>query len=519
MMLGIWSTLLSNYLKLLTGSLKMVGYSETIQGVAKVAFSFISGILTDKKDKTGGGKAKRQHVLWWSGWLSFLAMGVSILALYIDRDHKYPDPHWSPAYYVMVIALVLWGIFAGVYYPAMNAILADSVETGARTKLYTYRWMLQMATRAIGPLMAALLFQFVWGNTWKLDNVRNVFLAGIIGTSVPAMLLFFFDDSLTLGAVSEAVPNHSGGGSSSKGKGSKGSTRLLNEAQPLINTASDVGLPSTEADTTNVSNMCGCGTFAIPWLLAFSDLMFCLGQGMSVKYFFIYFQEVVLLSPTTTMVVSAIGTVAAALFSKASSGLAESFGRVQTLIVFRMGGVGSMVALGFFSHDASHPDACYNHNSTHHHNGTVMFNGVAHPEPWGDTFGPQFDENMHAHASVYDNPTCSGESKDPTRCPFSLWQIGVMALFVSQTGFFNSTQPLMKSILMDYVPKSTRGRWSAVDSLTSFGWSVTTIFGSMIVDKYCYSYLFYTTAGCMFLSQMPFWLMLRLVPVKEWRSQ
>ena len=138
-----------------------------------------------------------------------------------------------------------------------------------------------------------------------------------------------------------------------------------------------------------------------------------------------------------------------------------------------------------------------------------------------------------------------------------------------QTGFFNSTQPLMKGILMDYVPKSacgtrphtvcrsrglprshpcrlalpcsrlssqrlfclhadgfsqrrggpqtchagslagTRGRWSAVDSLTSFGWSVTTIFGSMIVDNYCYSYLFFTTAGCMVLSALPFGSVLR----------
>ena len=61
----------------------------------------------------------------------------------------------------------------------------------------------------------------------------------------------------------------------------------------------------------------------------------------------------------------------------------------------------------------------------------------------------------------------------------------------------------------------TRGKWSAVDSLTSFGWSVTTVFGAMIVDSYCYSYLFYATAGCMLLSQLPFWFMLELVPRKE----
>lgn len=371
-----------------------------------------------------------------------------------------------------------------VYYPAMTAILADSVETGARTQLYTYRWMLQMATRAIGPLMAALLFQFVWGNTWKLSSVRNVFLAGIIGTAVPALLLFFFDDKRTLGNVSEAVPR--------QGK-SKRNGEKPDEAQPLINAA--FGGDDSSAAPSFPSNGCGCGTNWIPWLLAFSDLMFCLGQGMTVKYFYIYFAEIVLLSPTTAMIVSALGTVAAALFSQASGRMSRAFGRVQTLILFRLGGVATMVALGFFSHDSTHPDDC---GRSTHRNKTfedASFDSL-------ETFGPGFS------GSAFD------EEIDYAK-PFSTWQVGVMVLFVAQTGFFNSTQPLMKSILMDYVPKNMRGRWSAVDSLTSFGWSVTTIFGSMIVDAYCYSYLFYTTAGCMLLSQLPFWLMLQLVPKKE----
>ena len=103
-----------------------------------------------------GPTHSRAMVLKISGMLSFVAMGVTIAALYIDRHHTYPDPHWTPAYWLMVIGLCLWGTFAGVYYPAMTAILADSVETGNRTSLYTYRWMLQMFTRAMGPLLGAV---------------------------------------------------------------------------------------------------------------------------------------------------------------------------------------------------------------------------------------------------------------------------------------------------------------------------------------------------------------------------
>ena len=288
--------------------------------------------------------------------------------------------------------------------------------------------------------MAALLFQYVWkGPTWKLQAVRNVFLAGIVGTALPACLLFFFDDKRTLDAVSEAVPRRSS---------TKSST--LSESQPLINTVSEEEKGSDKV--VAFSNCCGCGISSIPWLLAFSDLMFCLGQGMTVKYFFIYFQDVVLLSPTTAMISSAIGTAAAALFSQAAGRLSRTVGRVQSLIVFRLGGVGAMIALGFFSHDATHPDACHRHNSTRH-NGSFEHQTLEY-----ETFGPWpgYTPPLQAEA------------------PLSMWQIGVIALFVAQTGFFNSTQPIMKSILMDYVPKNVRGRWSAVDSLTSFGRSTCT---------------------------------------------
>ena len=50
-------------------------------------------------------------------------------------------------------------------------------------------------------------------------------------------------------------------------------------------------------------NCFGCSTRVIPWCLAVSDLMFCFGQGMSSKYFVIYFAEIVMLSPSTAMVV------------------------------------------------------------------------------------------------------------------------------------------------------------------------------------------------------------------------
>ena len=41
------------------------------------------------------------------------------------------------------------------------------------------------------------------------------------------------------------------------------------------------------------TNCCCCAPGWIPWFLAFSDLMFCIGQGMTVKFFYVYFAEIV----------------------------------------------------------------------------------------------------------------------------------------------------------------------------------------------------------------------------------
>ena len=39
----------------------------------------------------------------------------------------------------------------------------------------------------------------------------------------------------------------------------------------------------------------------------------------------------------------------------------------------------------------------------------------------------------------------------------------------TRTCLMNATAPLMKSILMDHVPKRSRAKWASLDSVTRFG--------------------------------------------------
>lgn len=121
-----------------------------------------------------------------------------------------------------------------------------------------------------------------YGDNWDYDAVRNVFAVAMVGTAVPAVILFFFDDLKTLGRVSQAhiVPVQ---------EGDEGGPQRLAESSPLINTATGYGTDTGSSESEQTA--CTCTTRVIPWCLACSDLAFCFGQGMTVKYFSVYFEN------------------------------------------------------------------------------------------------------------------------------------------------------------------------------------------------------------------------------------
>merc|ERR1712113_773531 len=90
-----------------------------------------------------------------------------------------------------------------------------------------------------------------------------------------------------------------------------------------------------------------------------------------------------------------------------------------------------------------------------------------------------------------------------------------MGIFLVRGGFANSTYPIDRSIVMDFTPSSQRGKWNAVESLTSMTWSGSAFVGGLISDSHDCRYTFLITAlvyatGC--VVQTP---LLWLVPRRE----
>ena len=262
---SIWgSPLLPLFLQVFTGdsttSASYVGIAEGIQGATQCVFALISGVLADK--------LSRHVVLKAAGISQILAASMTLFAVYysslfpavspqpnasgafsyfptldngVETIHKIAlsyvglgqlgpangtdqcgtntstfnattgapvapfDPHGNFQWYLLCASCGMWGVYSGLYGPSMEALFADSIETGQRAKFYTIRNVVQTVARATGPLLALVAF-YLLNDQWTLPTLTWVLTGGLVLTIVPSLVLIcLFHDKYTIGLKNEAI--------------------------------------------------------------------------------------------------------------------------------------------------------------------------------------------------------------------------------------------------------------------------------------------------------------------------
>jgi predicted MFS family arabinose efflux permease len=79
----------------------------------------------------------------------------------------------------------------------------------------------------------------------------------------------------------------------------------------------------------------------------------------------------------------------------------------------------------------------------------------------------------------------------------------ICLFYLLRTCFMNATSALTKSVLMDAVPKSERGKWSALESVNMFSWSGSAAIGGLLVGYKGIIFNFIVTASVQFLATLP----------------
>ena len=313
---SVWSAaVLSAYLFLLErGSNRAVGLAEALSGAATLLTALPVGFLADKYSRAG--------VIAGGGVVMLAAAGVTLYALL--------DVAGGRAYAAICGAMALWGVGGGIVTGPMQALFADSVPRGERSRAYTRLFSAWLVPSCVGPAISAAMFARI-GDSWTLEQLRPIFLTGIALEVPVAVLMFFFRD------MAQEEGEASGDEAPAEG-GGKGETGAAEPAEA-----------PEWAGAGGAATSWGClGRKHIPVVMFASDLLVSLGAGMTVKFFPLYFKSNVGLSPMHTQLIYVVVPLVMAAFAGAAQRASRVLGRAQVMVLFRLTGVaclGAMVLL------------------------------------------------------------------------------------------------------------------------------------------------------------------------------
>jgi MFS family permease len=292
---GIWmGNVLSLYIFLLAGSNTILGWTSFTMGMVLTIFVFPAGILADKYGRDLFLKIAS-------------VIGVASLVIILFGD---------TIIYVF-ISLGLWGLFQALSRPSLESILADSVESGRRSKVYSWLHLTRNVAMAIGPFVNIALF-FLFGDVWELTILKNVMLVGIVITFLSIGIMLFFKDKKSLGSASESIEEE--------------------EEEIVVESRNGFGSKMSESKRTKL----------IPYLLVGSNVIVGVGAGMTIKYFPLFFAGLYELSPIWVQLIMGSTSVATGVLSLLAQRLSMKRGRAVIIFIVQLTATLCLFGIAFY---------------------------------------------------------------------------------------------------------------------------------------------------------------------------
>lgn len=421
----LFQQVISGYVFVLTNSNKPVGVVKGIQGISQLVFSFPAGYFADR--------IRRDTILKLSAVIGLVASALTFWAV----EASYMN--------LLYVTFGLWGLFAALQSPAMEALFADSIPHGERSFPFMIKYNVSNLAMVLGPAISIMLFLY-YGDSWHLEQLKPVLEFGTLLTVVSSLLLLRFNDDLayenirakeehTEKEVEQPLRTPSVAGNdleivydySDDEDDARNATTTTTESSSLLapdRTSTQDGGAMEEGYLARQDVRFLCfRTRHVPWLLFFSDFIISNGAGMTINFFPLFFMQEYGLTPIHISLLFISQPIVVMSLSFATQRISKTVGRMPIIVFTRCF---SVVCLFFM-----------------------------------------------AYAQ-----------------PLALQ----VALFLMRGGMMRCSQPLRRSILMDYVPKDIRARWNALEGLSVFSWSGSAVLGGYIIDAYGYRTCFIITS-------------------------
>jgi MFS family permease len=301
---GIWSdNILSLYTYLIANNSNfLVGMLTGIVGATQVVFTLLTALAADNYS--------RVFLLRVGGFLSFIGIITTSLAVLMGH------------YLFLLLSMIVWGLSGAFTSPASDAILADSIDAGNRSRVYSWSYTMNCFGRTVGPLVSVIMFATL-GDDWKINECKAVMLFGLVLLLFPTALLFLFEETplATKGQQATTSDEEEGCGESQHGMLLDSSTHEeMGDLSSTLSSSSDEEIsviylnetptldqPSTTTTSTTTTSgdsksvtrqfLCFPDIPFVPAMIALADVISGLASGMTIKFFPIFFVDSLKMSP------------------------------------------------------------------------------------------------------------------------------------------------------------------------------------------------------------------------------
>jgi MFS family permease len=265
-----------------------VGFAESLSGLTQVVMVLPAGYIADK--------ISRSRILKACVLFSFVYIGVSVYGIYTDR-----------VYYIY-LSLICGGIYSAVQNSTSFALFSDSVPQGARALWMSRAAVVTQISMGVGPLIGLGMFVYL-GDEWDVSVLHSVLIVGFC-LMIPANLCLWNMEDVPPSASPSVVPQAD---------------------HPLLGTA--VRRPRRHS--------------IVPYLICLNDVITCIGAGMTVKFFPLFFKQDYGFSPVQLQILFTVYCFSFALFTWLCERLASRVGRVQSSIFFSLSGTACLFSLAY----------------------------------------------------------------------------------------------------------------------------------------------------------------------------
>jgi MFS family permease len=282
--------LFDSYLFIKSGNLNsFVGVAESISGITQVIVVLPAGYLVDR--------FPRASLLRVCGVLSCVYVVVASLGILWDDNQ------------LIYLSLILGGIYAALQNTTSFALFSDSIPQGSRSLWMTRVAVISQVAMGFGPGISMILLHYL-GNDWDLTILHFVLIAGFL-LMIPAnIFLFGWED-------------------------------IQQSASPSVGLSMESDAPLLPANERRK-------LFSIvPYMICLNDLMTCIGAGMTVKFFPLFFKNDYGFSPIDLQALFCVYCLAFALFTWLCERVAAGLGRVQSTMIFSALGVACLFLLAY----------------------------------------------------------------------------------------------------------------------------------------------------------------------------